>query len=289
MAIGHTPNTAVFEGQLEMDEQGYLLVHDGTTATSVPGRLRRRRRGRPPLPPGHHRRRHRLHGRDRRRALPEPLRRPCSSATSRRPTRRSGWRRAPRSARCSRRHSCLTSSGRCSCWPASSSATIAPGDTAFTPLRFDSYPVSHSLLTVAAWGAAFGAVHFWRKRRPRGRARARRLAVGHWVLDFVSHRPDMPLWPGGPRLGLGLWNSVPATVVVELLMFAAGLGSRSRPRARATAIGRWGFVGLAALLLLIYAANVTSPPPPSMEAVGWAGVLGGLLLLGLAAWIDRHR
>jgi thioredoxin reductase (NADPH) len=37
MAIGHTPNTAVFEGQLERDEQGYLLVHDGTSATSVPG------------------------------------------------------------------------------------------------------------------------------------------------------------------------------------------------------------------------------------------------------------
>jgi thioredoxin reductase (NADPH) len=37
MAIGHTPNTAVLEGQLERDEQGYLLVHGGTTATSVPG------------------------------------------------------------------------------------------------------------------------------------------------------------------------------------------------------------------------------------------------------------
>jgi thioredoxin reductase (NADPH) len=37
MAIGHTPNTAVFEGQLDRDEQGYLLVQDGTTAASVPG------------------------------------------------------------------------------------------------------------------------------------------------------------------------------------------------------------------------------------------------------------
>jgi thioredoxin reductase (NADPH) len=37
MAIGHTPNTAVFAGQLQQDEQGYLLVHGGTTATSVPG------------------------------------------------------------------------------------------------------------------------------------------------------------------------------------------------------------------------------------------------------------
>ena len=168
-------------------------------------------------------------------------------------------------------------------------ATIAPGDTAFTSLRFDNYPVSHSLLTVVAWSAAFGAVHFWRKRRPIDALVLATLAVGHWVLDFVSHRPDMPLWPAGPRVGLGLWNSVPATIAVELLMFAAGLWlalSATRARERH---GRWGFVGLAVLLLLIYAANATSPPPPTIEAVGWAGAIGGLLLWALAARVDRHR
>ena len=169
------------------------------------------------------------------------------------------------------------------------SATIAPGDTAVTPLRFDNYPLSHSLLTVAAWGAAFGAVHLWRKRRPLDALVLALLAVGHWVLDFVSHRPDMPLWPGGPRLGLGLWNSPPATVAVELLMLAAGLWlALSATRAR-DGIGRWGFAGLAALLLLIYAGNIAGPPPPSIEAVGWAGAIGGLLFVTLAAWIDRHR
>ena len=168
-------------------------------------------------------------------------------------------------------------------------ATIAPGDTAFTPLRFDSYPISHSLLTVAAWGAAMGALHFWRKRRPLDALALAALAVGHWVLDFASHRPDMPLWPGGPKLGLGLWNSVPATIAVELAMLASGLWlalSATRARDR---LGRWGFAALAALLLLIYVGNATSPPPPSMEAVGGVGAAGGLLFVALAAWIDRHR
>jgi hypothetical protein len=168
-------------------------------------------------------------------------------------------------------------------------ATIAPGDTAFTPLRFDSYPISHSLVAVAAWGAAFGAVHFWRRRRAVDAVVLAVLAVGHWVLDFVSHRADMPLWPDGPKLGLGLWNSVGGTIAIELALFAAGLWlalSATRARDR---LGRWGFAGLAGFLLVLYAANVTSPPPPSIEAVAWVGVVGGAVLVVLAAWVDRHR
>lgn len=167
--------------------------------------------------------------------------------------------------------------------------TIAPGDTAFTPLRFDSYPVSHSLATVALWGAAFGAVHFWRRRRTADALVLAALVLSHWLLDFVSHRPDMPLWPGGPKLGLGLWNSVPATVLVELALFAAGLwlcASATRPR---DGVGRRGFAGLAGLLLLIAVGNVLGPPPPSVEAIGWVGAIGGLLFVALAAWVDRHR
>src|SRR5882762_6377816 len=48
--------------------------------------------------------------------------------------------------------------------------------------------------------------------------------ASHWVLDCVSHRPDMPLYPGGAeRLGLGLWQSLAGTFAVEGLMFAAGV------------------------------------------------------------------
>jgi thioredoxin reductase (NADPH) len=37
LAIGHTPNTAFLEGQLQMDEGGYLVTHPGRTSTSVEG------------------------------------------------------------------------------------------------------------------------------------------------------------------------------------------------------------------------------------------------------------
>ena len=53
VAIGHRPNTEVFKEQLEVDDKGYLVVHD-ETGLEDRGRVHRRRRPRPPLPPGDH-------------------------------------------------------------------------------------------------------------------------------------------------------------------------------------------------------------------------------------------
>ena len=108
---------------------------------------------------------------------------------------------------------------------------IAPGITAFTPLDFFDYPITHSLVGSLVWAALFAAFWFsiranpWRKFPGAGGV-ALLLGAGvlsHWVLDVISHRPDVPLLPHGPYLGLGLWNSIPATLAVELTMFAAGL------------------------------------------------------------------
>lgn len=165
---------------------------------------------------------------------------------------------------------------------------IDPGNTAFTPLDFVSYPYSHSLLTLGMWGALFAWV-FRAQSRPRRAFLLAALVVSHWVLDFVTHRPDMPLYPGGLKVGLGLWESVPATVVIEAAMFVAGVwvyASCTRARDR---VGRWGLVGLTALFVLAYVGNLTSPPPPSVNAIVVFSIIGASVTMWLTWWVDRHR
>ena len=167
---------------------------------------------------------------------------------------------------------------------------IAPGATAVTPMRFVSYPFSHSLAALALWAVLLASVY--------GLARRSRLAtlgviaatvLSHWVLDAISHAPDMPVTVGGrARVGLGLWNSVPATVVVEALLFAAGLAvylGATRALDRTGSVALWALAGF---LALVYVANLLGPPPPDARTVAWAGNAMWLFMLW-GFWIDRHR
>jgi hypothetical protein len=168
---------------------------------------------------------------------------------------------------------------------------IVPGLMAASPLLFESYPISHSLVMDLLWAAFFGALVLWRTRNGRAAATAAVLVVSHWVLDVASHGKDMPLLPvGGPRYGLGLWNSLPATLIVELAMFAAGTWlyvQATRPRGPS---GRTALVVLVAVLLAAYLGNALSgAPPPSVSAIAAVGLAGGALLLLLAMWCDRER
>jgi hypothetical protein len=166
---------------------------------------------------------------------------------------------------------------------------VAPGDTAFTPLHFVSYPWSHSLVMSIVWGVALGAIVRVRGASLQGTGLVVALVVSHWVLDVVSHRADMPIWPGGgPLLGLGLWRSVPVTLVVEIGMYAAGVVLYARATKSKDRTGRWAYVGLVASLFVAYVANVLGPPPPSATAVAVSALALWLIpLWGL--WIERHR
>ena len=165
---------------------------------------------------------------------------------------------------------------------------IDPGNTAFTPLDFYDYPITHSLAMALLWSVIAAVLYLIAYKSGRGAAIVGVAVLSHWILDYVTHRPDLPLWPDGPKAGLGLWNSIPATVVVELALFATAIvlylrGTTARDRIGTIAL--WAFV---AFVLVIYAANLVSPPPPSWRAVAWTA-LAAWLFVPWAWWIDRHR
>ena len=167
---------------------------------------------------------------------------------------------------------------------------VRPGATVVTPLEFISYPFSHSLMAGFVWGLLFAWAFVWlRRSRPSVGVVLAFVVVSHWVLDALSHGPDMPVLIGGSlRVGLGLWNSYVATVLVEGLLFVAGLAIYLRST---TAVDRTGSVALwalAAFLVIIYAANLAGPPPPSGVAAAWSA-LAMWLLVAWGYWIDRHR
>jgi hypothetical protein len=115
------------------------------------------------------------------------------------------------------------------------------------------------------------------------------LVVSHWLLDFVVHVPDLPLAPGNsPRFGLGLWNSLPATLIVELGLFALGLWIYVRTTTARDLAGQWGLIGMVAFMLLIFAGAIFGPPPPDTATLAYSD-LGQWLIVALAAWVDRHR
>ncbi len=164
---------------------------------------------------------------------------------------------------------------------------IVPGITRVTPLDFISYPISHSLLLQLVWGFLLGGTYFFWRRDLRTALVIGALLPTHWLLDYLAHRPDMPLYPGGPKVGLGMWNSLPLTLLVEFGLFLIGLlvylkVTRSKGR------GSYGFWSFVLFLAVVYAASLLGPPPPNVHIVA----LGGLALwltIPWTAWADHQR
>jgi len=166
---------------------------------------------------------------------------------------------------------------------------IDPGNTVVTPLDFYHYPYSHSLAGVLFWSFLLGAIYFTLKK---DRMAAMIVALGvfsHWVLDFITHRPDLPLAPGsGLFFGLELWNSLAATLVIEGGLFLAGVllyVRTTRPLDRTGTVSFWGLI---AFLVIVYLGNLFGPPPPETDALGYVG-LAMWLFVAWGYWIDRHR
>ena len=166
---------------------------------------------------------------------------------------------------------------------------INPGNTRFTPFDFVSYPWSHSLLKLCVWATAFGAICYAITRYWAGVVAIWIGVVSHWVLDWVTHRPDMPLVPGGACYGLGLWNSIAGTMVVEILMLTLGVWMYARATRSKDRIGRYAFIAYVGLLMVFYIGDRFSTPPGSVGEIAWPAIVAAIVLILWAWWFDRHR
>jgi len=166
---------------------------------------------------------------------------------------------------------------------------IEPGNTPMTPLNFYDYPYSHSLLMAVVWSLLFGGLYYLIKKNKKASIILGLCVFSHWILDFISHRPDLPIAPGvNAFLGLGLWYSIPATILIETLLFAAGIFiylKATKAKDKTGSFALWGFILLA---FIIYISNVFSPPPPGINALEYAA-LGQWLFVAWGYWIDKHR
>ena len=102
-------------------------------------------------------------------------------------------------------------------------AATVPGITAASPLDLIYYPFSHSLVFSLFWGGiaymTYRIAAMRRGSRDHNAAIILGLAVmSHFFLDFVTHRPDLPLFINSLdtyKIGLGLWNYLVPSVIVK--------------------------------------------------------------------------
>ena len=164
---------------------------------------------------------------------------------------------------------------------------IVPGLMAASPLDFIYYPISHSLLMAVTWGILIGATYFSLRRYPQGAWVMGALVVSHWFLDVPMHRPDLPLAGGSAKVGWGLWNSIPATYLIEFGIFAIGTATYVRATRAMDRVGSWGLWAYIAVLALVYIASNASPPP-NERVLAWSA-LGIWVFVPWAYWVDGHR
>jgi hypothetical protein len=156
------------------------------------------------------------------------------------------------------------------------------------PIVLDSVPYSHSLVAALGWGALACAL-WWMWRRERAAAIVLgALVASHWLLDYVSHVPDMPILPSGPLYGLGLWRSRAWSIAVEIGMLWIGLAIYARETTGEDRVGTIGLALVCVVLTILGVGSFFSPPPPSVTplVIGNFALVLPLLLIG---WVDSHR
>ena len=154
-----------------------------------------------------------------------------------------------------------------------------PGST----LVLEHMPYTHSLPAAVLWALAAGLLATWALKLPRwAGAMVGLVVLSHWGLDFLVHRPDLELWFGGPKVGLGWWNHPVPEQALEMGLLAMGAAAWGWRRGLQGRAG-WSAPLFVALLLGVQIAAMLTPPGGGPVQMG-ASALAVYLLITLVAW-----
>jgi len=161
--------------------------------------------------------------------------------------------------------------------------------SAFTRLDLYHYPISHSLLFSVFWSFLIGGIYFLRRKNKTGAVILGCVVFSHWILDFITHTPDLPVIPGmTPYVGLGLWNSTAGTIFIESVLFIIGIIFYFQATRAKDTLGRILPWTLILFLAVTYATIILSSPSSDLTSFAIGGLIQWLYI-PWGYWIDRHR
>lgn len=168
---------------------------------------------------------------------------------------------------------------------------VVPGYTATNAFEFLYYPYTHSLLMNIVWGIVVGGLYWLFKRDIRGAVVIGLCVLSHWFLDVIVHTADLPLTPFSDyKVGFGLWNHLALTLIIETVLFLAGVYIYTACTKAKNNIGKWGLWILVILLVLFNIGNAFGPTPSdSVDKLFVAFVPSLAIIIALAYWIDANR
>ncbi len=173
--------------------------------------------------------------------------------------------------------------------------TIVPGITASNPLDFTYYPYSHSLTASLLWAGLFFVVFKIIPSKSGSRNNRSALVIAaivlsHFFLDVIVHRPDLPLFVDDSyKLGLGLWNYVITSSLIEILILVIGLWLYLKSTKGISFGGKYGMIIFAVFLVIMQMASLFMPPPPDIRGFAIFGLVYQLSMVGVTSWLDRKR
>jgi membrane-bound metal-dependent hydrolase YbcI (DUF457 family) len=172
-------------------------------------------------------------------------------------------------------------------------AAVVPGITALVPMDLIFYPYTHSLVAALLWSLTVFLLY---RLTPLGGSHPTRAGVlmgvgvfSHFVLDLVTHRPDLPLLGEGTKIGLGLWNYLVPALIAENVFLWGGLLYYQRHTRAIGFAGRYGMALLCAAgtaLLFTFPLGVLPADAKAAEAFA----LFNYAVVGVGTWwADRDR